>query len=189
MFKIKVEVCSAHAHLTQSDLEKLFGEGYKLEKEKDFPGFDMFLSSETVTLEGKSGKLENIPIYGPCRGYSQIEVSRTDSQRLGVEAPLRLSGKVIRSGAIKLIGPKGELELTEGLIVPKRHVHVEPEQAAGLNLRDKQNIKVHIDGPRALTFEEVEVRVEENAELVVHIDRDEANAAGVSTETEAELIV
>ncbi len=188
MIKIPVEVSARHVHLTLQDLEILFGEGYQLQKLKDLSQEGEFASTDIVTLEGQKNKIENVRVLGPCRSFSQVEVSRTDCFFLGNNAPLRLSGKVIRSGAIKIVGPKGELELAEGLIVAKRHLHLNSEQAMELNLTNGQNIQVKIDGPRSLIFGEVEVRIGEGFDLSLHLDTDEANAAGVDGETEGFIL-
>jgi putative phosphotransacetylase len=186
--EIKVEVSARHVHLTTRDLEKLFGEGYELTSEKELSQPGMFASTDTVTLVGPKNKIENVRVLGPCRNYTQIEVSKTDSYTLGATAPLRLSGKVIGSGEIKLIGAKGELELTDGLIVAKRHVHLSTEQANEYGLSNGQNVKVELEGPRNLIFNEVEVRVDDDFDEVVHLDTDEANAAGQDKELSGFLI-
>jgi len=188
MAKLLVEVSARHVHLTQFDLERLFGEGYKLKSEKDLSQPGQFASPDTVTLVGPKRQLENVRVLGPCRSHTQIEISRTDSYFLGVKAPLRLSGKVIRSGAIKLLGPKGEIDLAEGLIVAKRHIHLNPEQASRFGVVNAQDVKVLIESPRATVFSNVEVRVDENFEAAIHLDTDEANAAGIEGAGEGEII-
>jgi len=188
MPKILIEISARHVHLTQQDLERLFGEGYKLRHEKDLSQPGQYTSPDVVTLIGPKRKLENVRVLGPCRSHTQIEISRTDSYHLGVKAPLRLSGKVIRSGAIKLVGPKGELDLTEGLIVAKRHVHLNPEQASRLGVANAQDVKIAIEGPRAVVLGNVEVRVDEDFDAAIHLDTDEANAAGIEGEGEGEII-
>ena len=189
MSKVRTEVSARHVHLTQQDLESLFGDGYQLKLAKDLSQPGLFASEETVTLVGPKRSLDNVRVLGPCRANTQIEVSMTDSYYLGVKVPVRLSGKIIGSGAITLKGPVGEIELKEGLIVAKRHLHVNLEQAQEVGVVDGQNVKIGIDGPRALVFNEVQVRVHENFDLSLHIDTDEANAAGVNQETDCELIV
>ena len=189
MDKLRIEVSARHAHLTQQDLEILFGEGYQLKAEKDLSQPEQFASADVITLVGPKGSIEKVRVLGPCRINSQIEISITDSYTLGVKTPVRLSGKIIGSGAIKLVGSAGELELKEGLIVAKRHIHASLEQAQEFGLTDNQTVKVSIPGPRATTFDEVEVRVHEDFELSMHIDTDEANAAGVTSELEGEIII
>lgn len=189
MSKVRIEVSARHAHLTQQDLERLFGEGYKLKPIKDLSQHGQFASQETITLVGPKRSIEDVRVLGPCRQNTQVEISMTDSYFLGAKAPVRLSGKIIGSGAITLKGPVGEVELKEGLIVAKRHLHINPEQAQEYGVTDGQNIKVAIDGPRALVFDEIQVRIHDDFDLSLHIDTDEANAAGVNKETEGELIV
>ena len=188
MPKILIEISARHVHLTQFDLERLFGDGYKLKKEKDLSQPGQFASTDVVALIGPKRRLDNVRLLGPCRSHTQIEISRTDSYFLGVKAPLRLSGKVIRSGAIKLAGPKGEIDLTEGLIVAKRHIHVNPEQASRFGVSNAQDVKVMIEGPRATVFSNVEIRVDEEFEAAIHLDTDEANAAGIEGEGEGEIL-
>lgn len=188
MPKIKIEISARHVHLTQNDLEKLFGEGYELKKEKDLSQPGQFASADTVTIAGPKRSLENVRVMGPCRGQSQVEISKSDSYYFGAKAPVRLSGKIIGSGAIKIIGPKAELDLASGLIVSKRHIHANPSQAAKLKVSNGQNVKLAIEGPRALVFGEVEVRVDENFDLFAHLDTDEANAAGIEGVGSGEIV-
>ncbi|MEK7511756.1 MAG: phosphate propanoyltransferase [Patescibacteria group bacterium] len=189
MSKIIIETSGRHAHFTQNDLEKLFGEGYQLKKEKDLSQPGQYAAVEKVTIVGPKRSLEKVRVMGPCRNFTQIEVSKSDCFFLGVKAPVRLSGKVIRSGAIKVIGSKGELELTEGLIVAKRHIHLDPESAHKLKVINAQTVRVKVEGPRALIFDEVEVRVDENFLPAIHLDTDEANSAGMESETIGEIIL
>jgi putative phosphotransacetylase len=118
-----------------------------------------------------------------------VELSRTDCFFLGVKAPLRLSGKIEGSGAIKIVGPAGELDLLKGVIVAKRHLHLSPEEALNFGVKNGQEVSIALDGVRSLTFDKVEVRVKENFSAAVHLDTDEGNAAWVEGETEGELIV
>ncbi len=186
--KIKVEVSARHMHITRADLETLFGEGYELENIKDLSQPGQFASSAEVILEGPKGRLEGVRILGPCRPITQIELAKTDCIEIGVKAPLRLSGKIIGSGAVKVIGPNGEIDLSEGVIVAKRHIHANPEQARNMGLVDGKSVKVRIDGPRATVFEEVEVRVNEDYEAICHLDTDEGNASGVDFSGDGEII-
>lgn len=187
--EIIVEVSARHIHLTTSDLEALFGEGYKLTKEKDLAQKGQYAAKETVKLIGPRGELTGVKVLGPCRNQTQIEISLTDSFKLGVKAPIRLSGKIIGSGAIKLVGSKGELELTEGLIVAKRHIHLSTDQANEWGLTNGKTVKIKIEGPRALVLDEVEVRVDDDFETAVHLDTDEANAAGLGKGGRGMLII
>lgn len=177
---IRVEVSARHVHLTKHDLEVLFGEGYELKREKDLSQPGQFVSTDVVTLVGPKHSLENVRVLGPCRGNSQVEVSRTDTFYLGALAPLRLSGKIIGSGPIKIVGPKGELELKEGLIVAKRHLNINGYEAKALGLSSGQNIAVEIESPRSLIFKEVEVCYIDESEPIIYLDADEASAAGIN---------
>ena len=187
--KVRIEVSARHVHLTQHDLEILFGEGYKLKAEKDLSQGGEFSSFDTLTLVGPKRKIEGVRVLGPCRNITQVELSKSDAVYLGVNAPIRLSGKVIGSGPIKLIGPKAELDLEQGAIVAKRHLHCSPTQASKLALKNGENVKIKIDGQRALVFGEVEVRLADNFDLSVHLDTDEGNSAGLGREGgEGEII-
>lgn len=187
--KIKIEVSARHVHLTRHDLEKLFGEGYELKVEKELSQPGQFASTDVVTLVGPKRKIENVRVMGPCRPHTQLEISKTDSFYLGSPAPLRLSGKIISSGAIKVVGPKGEIELKDGLIIAKRHLHLNKEQGHEFGITNAQKVKIEIDGPRALVFDEVEARINEDFDAACHIDTDEANAAGIDQEGEGNIII
>ncbi len=181
MQQIKIEISARHVHLTRQDLEALFGDNYELKKEKYLSQATDFAASEVVSVEGPKGRIDNVRIVGPCRGYSQVELSATDCYKLGVNAPVRLSGKVIGSAGIKIIGPNGELQLKDGAILAKRHIHASPEDMGKLGVKNGQTVKLAIDGPRALVFDNVEVRVSDGFHLAVHLDVDEANAAGIKS--------
>ncbi len=189
MAMIKIEISARHIHLTQQDLEKLFGAGYKLEEEKSLSQPGQFASTAVVTLVGKKRQLENVRVLGPCRNATQIEISKTDSYFLGTQAPIRLSGKIIGSGSIKLVGPAGEVELKEGVIVAKRHIHLNPTQAQKFGVTQGQNVKVAVEGQRSLVFDQVEVRINEEFDAAMHVDTDEANAAGIEREGEGLVVV
>ncbi|MBI5254512.1 phosphate propanoyltransferase [Candidatus Falkowbacteria bacterium] len=181
MIALKIEISARHVHLTRQDLDALFGDGYDLKKEKTLSQASDFAAEETISIEGAKGRMDNVRIVGPCRSYSQVELSATDCYKLGINAPVRLSGKIIGSASIKIIGPKGELQLKDGAIIAKRHIHMNPEDSAKLGVKNGQNVKLAIDGPRALIFDNVEVRVHESFNLAAHLDTDEANAAGIKS--------
>ena len=189
MAMIKIEISARHVHLTQQDLEKLFGDGYKLVEEKPLSQPGQFASTVTVTLVGAKRQLENVRVLGPCRNATQIEISKTDSFFLGTPAPIRLSGKIIGSGPIKLVGPAGEVELKEGVIVAKRHIHLNLTQAQKFGVTQGQNVKVAIEGQRAMVFDQVEVRIDENFDASMHVDTDEANAAAIDREGEGTIVL
>lgn len=178
-FKVPVGISNRHLHLSEADLHKLFGEGAKLTVKKDLSQKEQFACEEVVNLIGPKGSLNNVRVLGPTRKQTQIEVSNTDARALGLEPPVRDSGDLKESTPIKIVGPKGELNLTEGCIVAKRHVHMNDEDAAKLGLKDKQIVKVSVKGNRGLVFEEVLIRVHPTFVLEMHIDTDEANACGL----------
>jgi putative phosphotransacetylase len=183
MAKIMIETSARHIHLSRQDVETLFGAGYQLTKKKDLSQPGQFACAEKVTIVGEKGTL-NASILGPERSASQVEVSLTDARSIGVKAPIRESGDVAGSGACKLIGPAGEVELTEGVIAAKRHIHLTPDAAAEFGVSDKQIVKVKTNGLRPLIFDDVVVRVSASYAPAMHIDTDEANAAFGATEGE-----
>jgi putative phosphotransacetylase len=187
--KIKIEVSARHIHLNKQDLEILFGEGHELEIDKHISQPGQYASTDTLKLETEKGAIEAIKVLGPIRDLTQIEISKTDAYKLGINAPLRISGKVIGSGGGKLIGPAGELEIEDGVIVAKRHIHMNPEQAHKAGVSNGSFIDVEIEGPRAIIFKEVEVRVHEDFESAMHIDTDEANAIWIDKHGEGILKV
>lgn len=177
--KIKVEVSARHAHLSKVDLEKLFGEGYELKPTKELSQEGEFAAEETVTLVGPKRSLEKLRIVGPARSETQVELAYTDCFSLGIEAPLRLSGDVEGSAGAKLAGPAGEADLDEGVIAAKRHLHLNEKEAKRLNLKNDDSVRVKVGGERGLIFDNVAVRIKSNFKMSVHIDTDEANAAGL----------
>ncbi|HOP24989.1 MAG TPA: phosphate propanoyltransferase [Defluviitoga sp.] len=175
---IVVGVSNRHVHLSQEDLERLFGKGYKLTPTKDLGQPGQFACEERVDLIGPKGIIENVRILGPVRKNSQVEISRTDSFKLGVEAPVRDSGDVEGTPGIKIKGPKGEIELEKGVMIAKRHIHMLPTQAEHYGVKDKDLVSVYCDKEgRRLIFQDVLVRVSEKYALEFHVDTDEANAA------------
>ena len=178
--KVLVETSSRHVHVTQEDLETLFGAGAVLHEKRALSQPGQYLSEEKVRLEGPKRAIDNVSILGPTRPATQVEVSLTDARTLGVTAPVRESGDVAGSAPIRLVGPAGSVELTEGVIAAKRHIHMTPEDAAANGFADKQLVSVKIEGDRALTFDEVVLRVSDKFATAMHVDTDESNAAGLS---------
>ena len=176
---ILVETSARHVHLTAADLETLFGAGYTLTPKKNLSQPGQYACEERVDVVGPKRTLSGVSILGPVRSATQVELSLTDARSIGVAAPVRESGDIAGSGACRLVGPKGEVELTEGVIAAKRHIHMTPADAAEYGCVDKQvvSVKVETDG-RALTFGDVVVRVSPQYALAMHIDTDESNAAG-----------
>ncbi|MFP3155332.1 phosphate propanoyltransferase [Lachnospiraceae bacterium ZAX-1] len=180
-YMIPIGVSARHVHLTQADVELLFGPGYQLTKKADLMG-GQFASWEQVTIVGaKLRAIENVRILGPVRSFSQVEISQTDTMKLGIRAPLRDSGNVLGSAPIAVVGSKGAIYLKEGCIVARRHIHMDPKDAKAAGVSDKALVSVMAANERGTTFENVLVRVDEHFTLEMHIDTDEANASGIKT--------
>ncbi len=177
--EVLVETSARHVHVSRADLDILFGEGYELTKKKDLSQPGQFACEERVAVVGAKGQFPAVSILGPVRPASQVELSLTDARSIGVTAPVRESGDITGSGACKLVGPKGEVELECGVIAAKRHIHATPADAEKYGVEDKQIVKVKIEsaGGRSLIYDDVVVRVNPNFALAMHIDTDEANAA------------
>ena len=186
---VLVETSARHLHVTQEVLETLFGEGYELTKKKDLSQPGQFACEERVQVIGSKGSFPAVSILGPVRPETQVELSASDARSIGVVAPCRESGDIAGSGACKLVGPKGEVELAEGVIVAKRHIHATPEDAEKYGIKDKQivSVKVESDG-RSLVFGDVVVRVSPKYALAMHIDTDESNAAFAAPGMMGEII-
>ncbi|MDL2273810.1 phosphate propanoyltransferase [Oscillospiraceae bacterium OttesenSCG-928-G22] len=174
---IIIESSARHVHVTKEDLHRLFGDGYELTNKRELSQPGQYLTEEKVRLEGPKGAIDRVSILGPERPATQVEISFTDARVLGVTAPVRESGDIGGSSPVKLVGPAGSVELSEGCIVAKRHLHITPEDAASFGVADKEIIQVAVAGERALIFDEVVVRVSEKFQTRMHIDYDEANAA------------
>ncbi len=188
--EVLVETSARHVHVTQEVLETLFGAGYALTKKKDLSQPGQFASNERVDVVGPKKTLSGVSILGPVRPETQVELSLTDARSIGVAAPVRESGDIAGSGACKLVGPCGEVEIAEGVIAAKRHIHMTTADAAAMGLADKQivSVKVPSGNGRALVFGDVVVRVSDKYALAMHIDTDESNAAGVAPGTMGEIL-
>ena len=180
--KVLIEASARHVHVTREHLEALFGDGAALENVRDLSQPGEFLSDKKLRIEGPRGAIDRVSILGPVRPATQAEVSMTDARVLGVTPFLRESGDVAGSAPLKITGPAGSVDLAEGCIVAKRHVHLTPEVARKHGLENKQLISVKIDGERGVTFHEVVCRVSEKFSPAVHIDYDEANAVMLTGE-------
>lgn len=178
MSKVLVETSARHVHVSREDLDILFGEGYELTPKKDLSQPGQFACEERVAVVGSKGQFPAVSILGPTRPVSQVEISASDARSIGCVAPVRESGDTAESGACKLVGPKGEVELKEGVIVAKRHIHLTPEAAAEFGVEDKEIVGVKIESEgRDLIFGDVVCRVSEKFAPAMHIDTDESNAA------------
>lgn len=176
---VPVGVSARHIHLTQKDVETLFGDGYQLTVKKELMG-GQFAANEQCTIVGlKLRAIENVRILGPVRKNSQVEISATDARTLGIQAPLRQSGNTAGSAPIALIGPKGAVYLEEGCIVAARHIHMTPAEALSASLKDGDYVSVRMGNDRGAILDHVKIRVDESFSLEMHIDTDEANACQV----------
>mgnify|MGYP004598510939 FL=1 len=187
--KFIVETSARHVHLTQEHLEALFGKGTTLTHKKDLSQPGQFACEERVTIVGPKRELAGVSILGPVRPATQVELSATDARSIGVDAPIRESGDIAGSGACKIIGPKGEIEISEGVIVAKRHIHLTPADAEELGVKDKEIVwvKLDTDGRKAI-FGDVVVRVSEKFARAMHIDTDESNAVSAPRSLEGEIV-
>ena len=187
--KFLVETSARHVHLSQEHLEILFGAGYELTKKKDLSQPGQYACEERVTIVGGKKEMPGVSMLGPVRKATQVELSLTDARSIGVAAPVRESGDIAGSGACKIIGPKGEIEITEGVIAAKRHIHATPADAEALGVENGQivNVKIDTDG-RSLVFGDVVLRVSDTYALAMHIDTDESNAAGCGREVYGEIV-
>ena len=177
--KVMVETSARHLHVTQDTLETLFGEGATLTNKKDLSQPGQYACEERVAVIGPKSSFPAVSILGPVRPETQVELSAGDARSIGVKAPVRESGDLEGSAGCKIVGPKGEVELQDGVIVAKRHIHMTPEDADKYSLSDKQVVSVKIDSDgRSLVFGDVVVRVSPSYALAMHIDTDESNAAG-----------
>ena len=185
MNKILVETSARHVHVTKEDLETLFGAGHELTVKSWLSQPGQFASEEQVDVVGPKNTLKRVRILGPVRPATQVELSLTDARSIGVVAPIRESGDIAGTGACKLVGPCGEVEISEGVIAAKRHIHMTTADAERMGLVDKQIVSVKIPSEgRSTIFGDVVVRVNDNFSLAMHIDTDESNAACAGAEGE-----
>lgn len=187
-YQVPVGVSARHIHLTQQDVEALFGEGYQLTKKKDLMG-GQYACNETVTIVGlKLRAIENVRVLGPVRKASQVEISSTDALKLGIKVPVRESGNVAGSAPIAVVGPKGAVYMKEGCIVAMRHIHMSPADAAAAGVHDGDEVSVRADNERGTVFNHVKIRVSDSFTLEMHIDTDEANASEIRTGDKVTII-
>jgi putative phosphotransacetylase len=187
--KFIVETSARHVHLTAEAFATLFGEGKELTVKKMLSQPGQFASEERVTVVGPKKSLPNVSILGPFRNANQVELSATDARSIGIAAPIRESGDVAGSGACKIVGPAGEIEISEGVIVAKRHIHLTPADAAEMGVKDKDVVwvKVDTDGRKAI-LGDVVCRVSDSYALAMHIDTDESNAVSAPRELYGEIV-
>ena len=187
--KFIVETSARHVHLTAEAFATLFGEGKELTVKKMLSQPGQFASEERVTIVGPKKSLPNVSILGPFRKANQVELSATDARSIGIVAPIRESGDVAGSGACKIVGPEGEIEISEGVIVAKRHIHLTPADADEMGVKDKDVVWVRLDtdGRKAI-LGDVVCRVSDSYALAMHIDTDESNAVSAPRELYGEIV-
>jgi len=176
---IELEASGRHVHVTKEQAIRLFGHPLTAKRPLSQPG--QYLANERVTVVGPKGEFQNVAVLGPERKEAQIEISLTDGRNLGIVPPVRSSGDVTASPGAVLVGPKGRIELKEGVIAAKRHIHMTPADAERMGVRDKQIVKLQVYTARPLVFEDVLVRVSPDYATFAHLDYDEANACGFQT--------
>ncbi len=185
-----VETSARHIHVTQEHLEILFGKGHELTKKKDLSQPGQFACEERVTIVGPKKELAGVSILGPVRPETQVELSATDARSIGIAAPIRESADIAGSGACKVVGPCGEVEISEGVSVAKRHIHLTPADAEELGVTDKQIVWVKVSTPeRSAILGDVVCRVSPSYARAMHIDTDESNAIGAGRELYGEIAV
>ncbi len=188
MEKILVETSARHVHLSAEDLKKLFGNGAELTHKKDLSQPGQFACEERVKLVGPKKEIANVIILGPVRPATQVELSYTDARTLGVDAPLRESGDLNATPGLKLVGPAGEVDISAGAIIAKRHIHMTPEDAEKYGVENGQIVSVKVESERSAVLGDVVIRVSPKFSLAMHIDTDEANAACAFGKCYGELI-
>lgn len=185
---IEVEASGRHVHLSKAEMEALFGKGYELTKAKDLSQPGQYACKERVMITGPKGSLKNVIVLGPCRLNTQVEVSLTDLASLGLKAPVKQSGDLAGTPGLKISVDDKEVNVNEGLIVAKRHIHMAPQDAEKFGVHDNEEVNVKVFGNRPLVFEGVVVRVNANYKTYMHIDYDEANACGFQKGTFAKIV-
>ena len=187
--EVPVGVSNRHIHLSKEDVEALFGKGYELTPFKDLSQPGQYACKETLTIIGPSLRpIENVRVLGPVRGKSQVEISTTDSYVLKVKPPVRESGNIAGSSPITIVGPRGVVVLKEGCIIANRHIHMSLDDAAKLGLKDCDTVTVDVDGKRRTRWFDVQVRVHKDFRLEMHVDTDDANAAGIGNGAKVRIV-
>lgn len=186
---VPVGVSNRHIHLTKADVATLFGEGYELTPLKDLSQPGQYACKETLTLIGPSLRpIENVRVLGPVRSKSQVEISATDSYVLKVKPPVRESGNIAGSAGVTIVGPKGVVTLKEGCIIANRHIHMSPSDGAKFGVKDGDTVTVDVEGKRRTRWYDVQVRVSPDFRLEMHVDTDDANAAGIGNGFKVKIV-
>ena len=186
--EIPVGISNRHIHLSQADLDALFGAGYELTKMKDLSQPGQYACKETVTVVGPKGAIEKVRILGPVRKATQIEVIAGDSFKLGVAGDVRMSGDLAGTRGVTLVGPKGSVQTKEGLIVAQRHIHMTLADAARLGVKDGDIVDIKVTGNRGGIFSNVAIRANDSSALECHLDTEEANAMGLTSKSTITIV-
>ena len=186
--KVQVGISNKHIHVSEAHLQALFGAGHKLTVKKELTQPGQYAAEEMLDVVGPKGTMKGIRILGPCRKESQVELAQTDARTIGLSLPVRESGVLDGSPGVKLIGPKGEVQLEKGAIIALRHVHLSPAEAAKAGVKDKDLVSIKVSSNRPLIFENVLIRAVEGFVNECHVDTDEGNAAGLSNDDLIEII-
>ena len=184
--KVIVGVSNRHVHLNKETYEKLFKK--ELTKFRDLDQPTQFAANEKVSIKVNNIKMDNVRIVGPLREYNQIEISLTDAYKLKVKPPIRTSGNLKGSLPVTIIGPKGSVDLKEGLIIADRHIHITKQQMKKYNLKEKENLAVKVNGEKSGILKNVHLKVLDNSNLRLHLDTDDANSLGLKTGDEVEIL-
>ena len=185
---VEVEASGRHVHLSRADVEDIFGKGHQLKRVKDLSQPGQFVCEERVSLTGPKGTIQNVVVLGPERKETQVEVSMTDSLSLGIKPPVRLSGDIDGSPGITISYGERKIQKEKGVIIAQRHMHITPEDANRLQVKDKEILKIKVFGSRPVIFEDTIVRISKDFQTYVHIDYDEANACGFEKGTLCRIV-
>ncbi|MBP2641352.1 MAG: Propanediol utilization protein [Firmicutes bacterium] len=185
---VPVGISNRHIHLSQPDLDTLFGVGYQLTKTKKLSQPMQYACKETLTIGGPKGAIEKVRILGPARSETQVEILQADCFKLGTTAPVRLSGELQGTPGITLIGPKGSILLSKGLMIAQRHIHMSLQDAEHFGVTDGEQVSIQIDGLRGGTYSHVAIRANQTSELECHIDTEEANAMNLTANSQITII-
>ena len=188
LYEIPVGISNRHIHLSEKDLEALFGKGYQLEKLKDLSQPEQYACKEVLTICGPKGAIEKVRILGPVRSKTQVEVLTGDCIKLGAATHVRLSGDLNGTPSITLVGPKGSVQIEEGLLVAQRHIHMTPEDAKNLGVHDGEVVSIKFDNLRGGIYSNVAVRANDASRLECHLDIEEANAMGINSKSKITIV-
>ena len=187
-YKVQVGLSNKHLHLSKEHVEALFGAGHQLTHKKDLVQPGQFACEEVVDIVGPKGTIKNVRVLGPERPQTQVEVAMTDARGLGIKAPIRESGDLAGTPGCKIVGPAGEIEIEEGVIVALRHIHLSLEEAEEAGVKDKDWVSIKLEGERALVFDKVLIRASNKFKAECHLDTDEGNAAGCGPDAVCEIV-